>query len=297
MTDLTKTWLETVDKRNSILCAGMDPAEFAMGRTAKGEGLLPGVNKRNWALNYLKAVAPYCAAVKPNLRYWGGVEDLATVREIVGTAKDLGLVVIQDSKEADIGSTNDSGIFYAAMRGADAITIAAFAGNMEEAAKQGRDRKIDVINMCLMSNPEYERVKNMWVDVSKDVASYDKEDVFEIGNIPHVKHYQVLAHDAGKFGYAGIVVGAPSAKNHLKDFEIVGATRYFGRTELVLVPGIGAQGGEVPMLAKHFNANHLICNVGRALMFPNCADSTPQDQANAAKQYQEMLNKLRAAQF
>lgn len=295
MTDLTKTWLETVDKRNSILCAGMDPAEYAMGRTAKGEGLPAGVNKRDWALKYLQAVAPYCAAVKPNLRYWGADNDLATVREIVGTAKDLGLVVIQDSKEADIGSTNDSGIFYAAMRGADVITVAAFAGNMGEAAAQGKDRKIDVISMCLMSSPEYERVKNMWVDVSKDVQDYGTFNLRTIDDVPHSRHYIVLAHDARKFGFGGIVVGAPSSKNHLKNEEIETAARYFGKEELVLVPGIGAQGGEVPILAKYFNANHLVCNVGRAMMFPNGANSSPEQQAEAAKQYQKMLNELRAA--
>lgn len=294
MTELTNNWKTVVDKKNSILCAGMDPAEYAMGRTEKGEGLLAGANKRDWALKYLEAVAPFCAAVKPNLRYWGGVEDLATVREIVGRAKDLGLIVIQDSKEADIGSTNDSGIFYAAMRGADAITIAAFAGNMAEAAKQGKDRKIDVISMCLMSNPEYEQVKNMWVDVSKDAADYYPIYKKEIDGVVHARHYQVLAHDAKKYGFGGIVIGAPSPKNHLKDDEVKSAADYFGREELILVPGIGAQGGEVPILAKHFNPDNLVCNVGRGLMFPNGASSTPEQQAEAAKHYQEMLNDLRA---
>ena len=292
MTELTKNWLAVSYNKNSILCAGMDPAEYAMGRTEKGEGLLAGVNKRDWALKYLEAVAPFCAAVKPNLRYWGGVEDLATVREIIGKAKDLGLVVIQDSKEADIGSTNDSGIFYAAMRGADAITIAAFAGNMAEAAKQGKDRRIDVISMCLMSNPEYEQVKNMWVDVSKD-SDYHSVDLKDIDGVLHARHYKVLAHDAKKYGFGGIVIGAPSPKNHLKDEEVKSAADYFGREELILVPGIGAQGGEVPILAKHFSPNNLICNVGRGLMFPNGASSTPEQQGAAAKQYQEMLNKLR----
>ena len=63
---------------------------------------------------------------------------------------------------------------------------------------------------------------------------------------------------------------------------------------LKLVPGIGKQGGEVVMLAKHFNKDELIANVGRALMFPNGAYSGPEDWVAAAKEYKEMLNKLRA---
>jgi orotidine-5'-phosphate decarboxylase len=81
----------------------------------------------------------------------------------------------------------------------------------------------------------------------------------------------------------------------LKDEEVANAARYFGKEELVLVPGIGAQGGEVTSLANHFSANNLICNVGRGLMFPAGAKSTPEQQAEAAKQYMEVLNHLRAA--
>ncbi|MBU3912712.1 MAG: orotidine 5'-phosphate decarboxylase [Nanoarchaeota archaeon] len=294
MKSLKESWLSAVDKKNSIVCAGMDPAEYLMGRTEKGEGLPAGKEKRHWALDYLEAIAPFCAAVKPNLRYWGGGRDLMVVEEIVNVAKGLGLVVIQDSKEADIGSTNDSGIFYAALRGCDAVTLAAFAGNMEEASKQAKDRRIDLISMCLMSNPEYERVKNMWVRVSNEAQPYDANHIMMADGLPHVRHYIQLAHDAAKFGLGGIVIGAPSSKNHLKDEEVANAAHYF-KDGLVLVPGIGAQGGEVPILAKHFAANRLICNIGRGLMFPNGANSTPQQQTAAAKQYQEMLNQLRAA--
>jgi len=297
MKDFENAWLEAVERSNSILCAGADPAEFAMGRTEKGEGLLAGVNKRDWALKFIEAVAPYVAGIKPNMRYWGDNVDVATVKEMVQLAHSKGLVVIHDSKEADIGATNDSGIFYAAVRGADAVTLAAFAGNMEDAAKQGKDRGIGLISMCLMSNPEYNQVKNMWVDVSADAENYDPAHIQKIDGVPHVRHYVQLARDAGRFGLAGIVIGAPSQKNHIKDEEVANAARYFGKKGLALVPGIGAQGGEVTILAKHFAYNHLIANVGRGLMFPEPAKaySTPEQQAEAAKQYRDMLAKLKAA--
>ncbi len=288
-------WSKAVAIKNSTLCAGLDPAEYAMGRSDKGEGLPPGENKKDWALKYIEAVAPFCAAIKPNMRYWGRFNDLSSITEIVEFAQDKGLVVIQDSKEADIGPTNDAGIFYAAIRGADAVTIAPYAGNMDEAAKQGEDRGIGLITMCLMSNPGYAKIKNSWFDVSDSASDYDPKHIKEIDGIPHIRKYMQLANDARKFGVDGIVVGAPSSKNHLKEEEIENACRYFGRNGLVLVPGIGAQGGEVTSLSKYFNAKNLIANVGRALMFPNGAYSTPEQQAEAAKQYRDMLNNLRAA--
>ena len=61
MTFLDK-WLETVDRKNSVLCAGLDPAEFAMGRGSKG--LSAGEHKDGWMLRYIGAVAPFVAAIK-----------------------------------------------------------------------------------------------------------------------------------------------------------------------------------------------------------------------------------------
>lgn len=292
MKEFKEAWLSTVDKKGSILCAGVDPADYVMGRTEKGEGLPAGVDKEEWALKYVEAVAPYAAGIKPNMRYWGRRGDLGIVEKIIECAHNKGLVVIQDSKEPDIGSTNDAGIFYGAVRGADALTLSPFPGNMEEAAKQGIDRGIGLISMCLMSNPEYKREKNMWVDISKDTKGYFSEDIKEIEGAPHVRRYIQLARDAAMFGLAGVLIGAPSAKNHLKDEEVKNVGRYYPNG-LVLVPGIGAQRGEVSVLTKFFDIKHIIANVGRALMFPNGAYSTPQEQAETAKQYMEMLRGLK----
>ena len=292
--NLRDAWFEAVDKKNSILCAGVDPADYLMGRTDKGAGLPVGTNKRDWSLSYVEAVAPFAAAIKPNLRYFSRGGDSELLDEMCMLAHDKGLIFIQDSKEADIGETNDAGIFGAALRGAHAVTIAPFAGNMKEAAGQGKDRGIGIITMGLMSSPDYLNVKNMWVDVSDDVDNYEVNDIQAIDGKPHVRFYMKQVRDANRFGLAGIVLGAPSSSNHITEEEVAKVKNYSGNLLLKLVPGIGKQGGEVVMLAKHFNKDELIANVGRALMFPNGAYSGPEDWVAAAKEYKEMLNKLRA---
>ena len=290
---LKESWLAAVDKKNSILCAGIDPAEYIMGRTEKGEGLPAGVDKRSWVLSYIEAVAPYAAAFKPNVRYMSAEHDHALLCEMGELAQEKGMVFIQDSKEADIGATNDAGIFRAALRGAHAVTLAPFAGNMEEASKQAKDRRIDLITMGIMSSPEYKKVKNKWVDVSDDHSTYDLADIKDIEGVPHTRFYINQVRDAERFGLAGIVLGAPSAKNHITEKEVKNVARYFNG--LILVPGIGAQGGEVTMLSKYFKGNRIIPNVGRGLMFPDPkkAYAGPQEQASAAKEYMTMLNELR----
>ena len=89
------------------------------------------------------------------------------------------------------------------------------------------------------------------------------------------------------------MIGAPSSKNHITEKEIKDMRIYVGDKMLVLLPGVGAQGGEASAIWKYFGKNNVIANVGRGLMFPNRAESTPQQQAEAAKTYRDMLNELR----
>src|SRR4030042_2530447 len=204
-------WLEAVEKKNSVLCAGLDPAEFGMGR--KEAGLPPGVDKLTWACYYINAVAPYCAAIKPNMQYWknaantqmsskGGMQSLL---EINALANSLGLVVIEDSKSADTGLTNDAGMFYAKEKTADAVTFSPFAGNMKEAVQQAHSRGLGLISMVLMSNPGYEREKNKLVFLKKEeIKKYSAEQKIKTDRGIYVRQYSQLAHDANKFMADGI---------------------------------------------------------------------------------------------
>lgn len=305
---MTKTfrekWLEAVDKKNSVLCAGIDPAEYAMGRGNKG--LPEGKSKRDFVLNYIKAVAPYCAAVKPNIQYlqspgdqsgkrisgtsrrWDKTGDMELLQEAGDLSKSLGLVVIEDKKLADIGSTNEAGMFYANQR-ADAVTLALYAGNMQEASEQLRKMNLGGIHMCLMTNPQYEREKNMLVPIpDEEKEEYGLDSVYFFGN--KVKRYVQLAHDARKFGLDGLVIGTTS---HIRESEIKKARQYAGKDMLVLMPGIGEQGGEAEKIWKHFGADKVIVNVGRGLMFPNTNQVSVEEHVAKARYYQGLLNGLR----
>lgn len=279
-------WADAVKKKNSVLCAGLDPADFEMERGEKG--LSEGVDKFEWAHQYIDAVAPFCAAVKPNIQYWKGAGNLKSLDELYEHANDMGMVVIDDSKLADIGSTNDAGMFHGSIR-SDAVTLAPYAGNMGEAAKMAKARNLGLITMCLMSNPEYKGEKNMLVDVpGVKVPGYFASDVSV-----RVPRYVKLAHDAEEFGLDGLVIGAPSKKNHISKKEIAKVRRYVGDDMLVLLPGVGAQGGEADAIWQYFGKDNVIVNVGRSLMFPNGSTSTYKDHQETAEKYQVMLNSKR----
>ncbi len=293
-------WLEAVDKKNSVVCAGVDPAEFEMGR--KDEGLPEGTDKRSWVLKYVEAVSRDCSAIKLNINYFKNPDDMAIMKEAPGgmtimkeameLARSLGMVSIDDSKLDDIGATNDAGFYHAAKKGADAVTVAPFAGNLEEMAKQKTARGVGAIVMCLMSNPEYKHEKLKLVTV--DPSAYSKEDVIVSEEASSVHQYIKLAHDAKAFGIDGIVIGAPSAKNHIQNSEIAKVRDYVGSDMLVLLPGVGNQGGEAGIIWGYFGIDSVIVNVGRALMFPKGSNSSSEDHIAAAKYYKDMLNSLRA---
>jgi orotidine-5'-phosphate decarboxylase len=134
----------------------------------------------------------------------------------------------------------------------------------------------------------------MWVAVpSDDLAAYDTADIKEIDGVSHTRFYIKQVRDAERFGLAGIVLGDPSSTNHITTKEVGRVGHYSGKLLLKLVPGIGAQGGEVTTLAECFDSRELIANVGRALMFPKGAYSGTEDWVAAARTYRDMLNKLR----
>lgn len=285
-------WLKAVYIKNSVLCAGIDPAEFGMGR--KKKGLNEDVDKLDWAIRYIKVVAPFIAAIKPNLQYWKDSKDMGRLEIISVLAHDLGLVVIDDSKLADIGSTNDAGFFYAQRHGADAVTFSPFAGNMEEASNQAHNHHLGIISMCLMSNPESEREKKKLVGMIYGKGdNYKGSDIIKAKGESFVPQYIQLAHDAQKYGIDCIVVGAPSEDNHVSDEEIERVRAYVDDQMLVLMPGVGEQGGEAEVIWKYFNPDSVIVNVGRGLMFANGPDTTPKQHAEKAEYYKKMLNNLR----
>ena len=174
-----------------------------------------------------------------------------------------GMISIDDSKLADIGDTNDSGFYHASCEGYDLVTYAPFPGNVKAAAQQAKHHGVGLITLVLMSNPEFEVMKNATID--------------------GMKGFEYFAHQVKQAQAEGIVIGAPSSKNHTSEeiqrvYEILG-------DQLVLVPGIGAQGGSLEAIIKIFG-ERTITNVGRAIMYAD-------DPRKESLKYRDMINSLR----
>lgn len=270
MSEFIEKWHKIRKEKNSNICAGLDPSVYEMGRGEKG--LPKGVDKLEWSLRYVEAVAPYVVAIKPNAGSWGGAGERALLKKVVDKIHELGLIAIIDSKIADLGFTNDSWLYDYKQLGFEAVTTAPYAGNIEEIVEFAKNRDIGLITMGLMSNPEYKTEINF------------KNEKGE-------KLWENRVKRGLSAGVDGLVVGGTYTTANQDFMKFVEITQ--GKNVVYLVPGIGAQGGKIEeFLASGIEPEKCIINSGRGVMFPNGSNSTPKEQAEAVKQLRDNFNNL-----
>jgi orotidine-5'-phosphate decarboxylase len=227
---LTVSYLERLGARSravgSVLCLGLDPDPTALpaGFSADIAGI------EAFASLIVEAAGPYAAAIKPNLAFYEafGSAGLAALERIrARIPADIPVVI--DAKRADIGSTaKRHAVALFDVLGADAVTVNPYPGGEAIAPLLERlDRYAYVL--CRTSNPGASELQNLIVI----------EDP-RTGAPAEPLHLRVARKAAawGPGGTVGLVVGA-TAPAELHAIRAVVPGLGF------LVPGIGAQGGEL----------------------------------------------------
>lgn len=257
---MTATYLARLAERTasvgSVLCLGLDPdpARLPAGFPADVAGV------ERFARLIIEAAGPFAAAIKPNLAFYEalGSEGIAALERIRASIPSSIPVVI-DAKRADIGSTaaRHAVALFDGL-GADAVTVNPYPGGQAIAPLLERADRYAYV-LCRTSNPEAAELQNLLVapDPSIDAPA-------------EPLHLRVarLAATWGPGGTVGLVVGA-TAPAELK------AIRAVARGLGFLVPGIGAQGGEIePVLrdgpatdppASSGTGRGLLVNVSRGI--------------------------------
>lgn len=288
---LFEKWQKNVVLKKSIICAGLDPAVYNLGR--REQGLPEGADLLNWSKEYIKAVADYSAGIKINPSYFKSSKH---IQEVIDFAKSLNLIVIYDRKLADITESNEAEIFFAAERGVDGITIAPFAGNLSATTKAAHKLNLGTIAVCIMSNSEYRKEKYMMVRIDAEEANElsllrlsapHYRQRLSLQMLPndwlenmHMPYYAYLALKIRMSQTDGAVIGV---SNLLTKEELLIVGTILSSTTLILVPGVGFQGGDSTVLDGIFDPKRLMINSGRALMYPLGLKSTPQKQRQAVK--------------
>lgn len=232
---MTASYLERLAARSAatgtVLCLGLDPDPEAL--PPEFPRTLAGIER--FARLLVEAAGPHAAAVKPNLAFFEafGAAGIAAL-ERVRAAVPADLPVVMDAKRGDIGSTaaRQAAALFDAL-GADAVTVNPYLGEEAVAPLLERLDRFAYV-LCRTSNPGAAELQGLVV------RSPDRPD--DAGE-PLWARVARHAVGWGPGGTVGLVVGA-TAPEELRDVRAIAPGLAF------LVPGVGAQGGEIaPVLA------------------------------------------------
>jgi len=257
-----------VERKQAALCVGLDP----------DPELMPGgIGVVEFCRGIVDAVAPVAVAVKPQTAFFEaqGPPGWAALTEVSDYAREAGLLVIADAKRGDVPSTARA---YAAAFAplADAVTVNPYLGFDSLEPFFARDG-LGVLVVVKTSNP----------------GSVDIQDLPLADGRPLWRHVAGLVDRWGEdqvgasgLSSVGAVVGATFPQ------EVAEARRLMPRAVLLL-PGVGAQGGRPEDLAEAFTVGHAgaLVSASRSVIY---ADGGPEWQEAAAAEAARLADELRA---
>lgn len=243
-------------KVNSLVCVGLDsdysklPAKFKKSKT-------PQLDFNKWII---EQTHQYAAAYKPNIAFYEARGDQG-IRELKQTMdylrkKHPDIFTICDCKRADIGNTNQGYVdSLFDWFGFDAITLHPYLGS--EALEPFLNRKDrGCIILCRTSNSGAGELQDLKVKSFFTKASKDEQPLWRYIATMVVRKWN-------KNNNCMLVVGA----TYLKEMQII---RSLTGDMTFLVPGVGAQGGNVKdMVRAGLNSKGLglIINSARGIIF------------------------------
>lgn len=251
----------------SLLCVGLDPEPGRIPERFRGDEW-PLFAFNRWIIEQTHV---YAAAYKPNMAFYEarglqGLRELEMTMEYL-VASHPEIVTICDAKRADIGNTNRgyvSSIFD--RMGFDAVTLHPYLGREALAPFLERADKVCVI-LCRTSNS----------------GAGEFQDL-QIGGKPLWE--AVAARVSGAWNSLGncmLVVGA----TYPAEMRCI---RAIAPDVTFLVPGVGAQGGDVAAVVDaglDARGKGLIISSSRSILFsddPAAAARALRDEINAARE-------------
>jgi len=273
--------LEAQWSRGNFVCVGLDSEFGKIPESARRSGNERDVSVANTVVAFNRAIVEatkdLVCAYKPNAAFYEAYGDEGigalqrTIADIHAIAPDV--PVILDAKRADIGNTN-AGYVDAAFGflRADAITVHPYLGAEALQPFLARAEK-GIIVLCRTSNSGAGEFQDLLVRVS-DGAS---ETVMPLYRFVAMQ----VAHGWNKNGNCALVVGATYPDELARVRKLVGDMP-------ILIPGIGAQGGDVEKTVsagKDSRGQGMIVNSSRGIIFA----SKGADFAEAARRETEKL--------
>ena len=267
------------------VCVGLDPVLDKIPKHIKAQ-LVWWDRIVQFCCQIVDSTKDIVCAYKPNSAFFEahGEDGFRALKTIIGHIRmtTSGVPIIYDAKRGDIGNTNDGYVKGAFdILGADAITVHPYMGKKSlQPFLDQKDKGIFVL--CRTSNPESDEFQRL--PVKLDIGD---RCALGLGHEAVLPLYQYVAYKVSRKwngnGNCCLVVGA----TYPGELEIV--RRMIGPEMQILIPGVGAQGGDLEASAKASGPSSLF-NLSRSVLYA----SSGEDFAEAARK--EVMSKNRAIQ-
>jgi orotidine-5'-phosphate decarboxylase len=253
--------LRSAERQNgSMLCVGLDPEPSRFPGALKGDAS----RIYDFCARIVDATADLAIAFKPQIAYFAAHRAEQQLERLMEHLRRNApqVPVILDAKRGDIGSTAQQYAIEAFERyGADAVTLSPFMG-FDSVQPYLKYRGKGAFLLCRTSNPGGDDLQN------QRLASVEGQPLL-------YEHVARLAQGPwNENGQLGLVVGA----TYPAEIERV---RQVAPNLPLLIPGVGAQGGDAVATVKAgWRADApIIVNSSRAILYASSGD----DFAEAAR--------------
>ncbi|AMO23339.1 orotidine-5'-phosphate decarboxylase [Ramlibacter solisilvae] len=269
--------LQAAQQRNgSMLCVGLDPDPARFPAALKGDPS----RIFDFCARIVDATADLVIAFKPQIAYFaahGAELQLDRLMRHMRSAAPH-VPVILDAKRGDIGSTAEQYAKEAFERyGADAVTLSPFMG-FDSVQPYLKYEGKGAFLLCRTSNPGGDDLQN------QRLAGVDGQPLL-------YEHIARLAQGPWNLnGQLGLVVGA----TYPAEIERV---RQLAPTLPLLIPGVGAQGGDAAATVKAGWRTDapIVVNSSRAILYASAGDDFADAARREAQRTREQLQAARAA--
>ena len=257
-------------QNDSMLCVGLDPEPAKFPAQLKGDA-----NKiYDFCAAIVDATADLVVAFKPQIAYFAAHRAESQLERLMEHMRRAapGVPIILDAKRGDIGSTAEQYAIEAFERyGADAVTLSPFMG-FDSISPYLKYHGKGAFLLCRTSNPGGDDLQN------QRLASVNGQPLL-------YEHIAQLAQGPWNLnGQLGLVVGA----TYPTEIERV---RTVAPTLPLLIPGVGAQGGDAVATVRagwRLDAP-IIVNSSRAILYASAQDDFAQAARREAIQTRDVL--------
>ena len=264
-----------IQKKKSFLCVGLDSdLNKIPSHLLSTEDPVFEFNKQ-----IIDATLQYAVAYKPNLAFYEsrGIKGMVSLEKTMNYLENFSseIFTIADAKRGDIGNTSTQyalSVFDKAASGFsfDAITVAPYMG--EDSVKP------------FLAFP------GKWAIVLALTSNKGSDDFQLYTDVNETRLFERVLERTSRWGTADnmmYVVGATKA-------EMLEGIRKIVPDHFLLVPGVGAQGGDLYAVARYGLNDHcgLLINASRSILFASAGTDYADKAAMEAKSMQEEMETI-----